>query len=897
MLVAYTVHLALDLGGGAVVRTALLIGIVAPAVGTCVAAGAMRRRERTAWLVLAAAVAGYGTTAVAYTIDIDSAHSFPTYADVGLFAFYPLMLVGLVMLIQRRLGRLRPSLWLDALTGALAMAVLGAVALLSALAGPLDLTALGQFAYFVGDLVLLGFLLATAVLVGLRPGRLLLALGLAAVLLVAADGAYAIAVAGGDGTPGLFSLIAWPGALLALSAAGWQPALLPLGGARIGWRDVAMPLVAACICLPVMALSSPAEPIPLALASAGLGVVLARLATTLAQNVGLLRVQERAPQQALVAGLGRRALEGEPLASLLSEATRATRELLGADTCAILEPRAGTRARWAVVAEAGWPTMAFGEDVDASRHTLLHHLMTGPEPVLFDDLSVEARFASPFLAESGVISGAAVLITAHGRTLGALGVFARSARRFTREDLFFLESVANVLAEAIERRRTDDELRHQALHDSLTGLPNRTLLLDRLTQALAHRSGDVGVLFIDLDRFKEINDSLGHAVGDELLEAVGERLAATVRLGDTVARLSGDEFAVVCDVSGGLPHAEIARRAANALREPFLLSGEQHFVTASVGVAVGAPGMDADELIGNADAAMYAAKLQTGMSSAVFDEDMRGDTARRIRLQHDLNRALPEGQLCLVYQPIVDLADDEIIGAEALVRWEHPEYGAISPEVFVPLAERTGLIVEIGEWILMEACRQASEWRRGRRFTLGVNFSPRQLVGPDLVDLVAGVMEGTDTPPDQFCVEITETALIDASPAVTSTLAELKALGTRLALDDFGTGFSSLSHLQRYPIDVIKIDRSFVRELPLPGPSDAIVIGVMALGEALGLDVIAEGIESAEQARHLVGLGCRQGQGYHFSGPVSATQMTALMARQPTGVRPVDATAKARSAA
>jgi EAL domain-containing protein (putative c-di-GMP-specific phosphodiesterase class I) len=287
-----------------------------------------------------------------------------------------------------------------------------------------------------------------------------------------------------------------------------------------------------------------------------------------------------------------------------------------------------------------------------------------------------------------------------------------------------------------------------------------------------------------------------------------------------------------------------------------------------------------EDLLRDADAAMYAAKARGGMSHALFDEEMRVDAATHRRLEHDLNRALDAGQLTVVYQPLVRLFDGLVVGAEALLRWQHPERGMIPPDVFVPLAERTGLIVPIGNWVLSEACRQAAAWCGNEPFTIAVNVSPRQLTDRQLPDVVARVLATTGLPPDRLRLEITESVLIDGASTVGAALAQLKALGLGLALDDFGTGYASLSYLQRFPIDVLKLDRSFVRDLPSRGTSDAIVTSTVALVQALGLTLVAEGVQTQAQAEYLAAIGCQHAQGYHFGRPTAPAAISALLAER-----------------
>jgi diguanylate cyclase (GGDEF)-like protein/PAS domain S-box-containing protein len=419
-----------------------------------------------------------------------------------------------------------------------------------------------------------------------------------------------------------------------------------------------------------------------------------------------------------------------------------------------------------------------------------------------------------------------------------------------------------------ERRRLEEQLTHQAFHDPLTGLANRALFRDRVSHALAlaqRRGSPVTVLYLDLDDFKNVNDSLGHAEGDRLLIAVAERFLACARTADTVARLGGDEFAIL--IEGGEGGEGLPERLAAAMSHPFSLSGNQLRVTASIGVASATPGDTADDLLRNADMAMYAAKRHGKGHAETYESRMYADIRERLDLEAALRLAIEGQELSLFYQPIVNLKSGAIYGVEALLRWEHPRFGRLLPQHFVPLAEETGLIVQLGAWVLAEACRQLQVWRAAYPdlgLNVSINISGRQLEGAGLADALRQTLASCGVEPSAVVLEITESVLMQQTDAVLERLQQLKALNVRLAIDDFGTGYSSLSYLQRFPIDILKIAKPFVEEVGHGADRSALARAIVGLGDTLKLQTIAEGIERAEQHAALISLGCTLGQGHHF---------------------------------
>jgi len=435
------------------------------------------------------------------------------------------------------------------------------------------------------------------------------------------------------------------------------------------------------------------------------------------------------------------------------------------------------------------------------------------------------------------------------------------------------------------RKTLEEELRRQAFHDSLTGLANRALFADRLEHALARtrRFGHpVAVLFLDLDDFKTVNDSLGHGEGDALLIAVGKRLAGAMRAGDTIARMGGDEFAVLVeDPSDAAAPIAVAERLLAILELPFEIGSKELFVHASVGVAVSTgQTKDGDELLRDADVSMYTAKNKGKNRVEVFEPSMHAAAMARLALKGDLERALERGEFGLLYQPIMRLASREVVGVEALVRWHHPRRGMVGPAEFIPVAEETGLILPLGRWVLEEACRQAVAWdaRLDQRLAMSVNVSGRQIHQPGFVEEVRGILAATGLQPARLTLELTESVLMQDVGATTVTLTALKALGVRLAIDDFGTGYSSLSYLRRFPIDELKIDRSFVATIEDGAEQSALVRSILKLGETMHLQTVAEGIEEAGQLAELQHLGAGFGQGYLFARPLEPDAVVALEA-------------------
>jgi len=431
-----------------------------------------------------------------------------------------------------------------------------------------------------------------------------------------------------------------------------------------------------------------------------------------------------------------------------------------------------------------------------------------------------------------------------------------------------------------KHRYAEEELSWQANHDALTGLPNRELFLERLAGHLTRPGAHVAVLFVDLDDFKVVNDSLGHSAGDRLISAVAERLSRALRPDDVIARFGGDEFTVLLPgVRSEDDALRIAHRLAETLREPVVIDGEARYVSASFGITTNAPDetIDAHALLRDADSAMYRAKELGKARCAVFDASLRREAVERLELEGGLRHALDAAELRLVYQPVVSLADGRMAGVEALLRWHHAVHGVIAPMRFVPIAERNGLIIPIGAWVLNEACRQLAAWG-DPALTMSVNVSARQLGTSDIVETVSCALERSGIEAARLCLEITETAMMADPIAMAQTLTTLKGLGVRLAVDDFGIGHASLRQLRELlPVDILKIDKSFVDGIATNADDAAIVEGVVRLAHSLGLEAVAEGVETAEQLAVLRTWSCQCGQGYHFARPVDPDGIARLL--------------------
>jgi diguanylate cyclase (GGDEF)-like protein len=599
---------------------------------------------------------------------------------------------------------------------------------------------------------------------------------------------------------------------------------------------------------------------------------------------------ERARREAAMGRLGRMALRVPDRQALLDEAVALITHTLGIADGAVLELTAGgDRVRLAAGAGAAIAPDADPERLPNPDRLLTGWVLAGDEPVVVWEWASERRFDGAALRGRGIRSTAGAAIRGRTGAFGVIAVHSPAVGAFSAEDGQWLASMADLLASALDREDSEARMRHQSLHDALTGLPNRSLFYDRIEHAFARAQRSdarVAVLLLDVDQFKTINDSLGHAAGDDLLVALSARLQHVVRGSDTVARLGGDEFVVLCEVESEAEAFAVAERIADAWERPIpVAAGGEIFVSASIGITTSARPQSAETMLREADAAMYRAKDGGRGRYELFDEEMRQHAFVRLRTESDLRRAVEREQFRVHYQPIFDVAVPRLLGVEALVRWDRPGNGIVGPGEFIELTEETGLIAPLGRWVLDQATAQVAEWRE--RFPhaadLGVtvNVSGRQLARPEFLGEVEAALDRSGLEPGTLGLEITESVLLKDASLPRSTLEAVRALGVRVLLDDFGTGYSSLSRLKGIPVDAIKVDRSFVDGLGAEEDDTAIVSAIVDIADSLGLGTIAEGVETPDQLEALHGLGCQGAQGYLFAEPMCAAEFEALLAAGP----------------
>jgi len=596
-------------------------------------------------------------------------------------------------------------------------------------------------------------------------------------------------------------------------------------------------------------------------------------------------IRHHAVQQGLIAKFGQQALASTDLDELLNQAAKVIAEGLDLGFSLILQ-LAPDGHSLVIKSGSGWNDGWIGRHLtDTGPDSQHNFVLASREPIIIEDVAQETRFkASEMLTGHGIVAGIDLRIAGASGPYGLLGAYSREGITFTSANVAFLQSIANVLTTAIDRKNADEKVAYLAQFDSLTGLPNRNLFRDRLTQTLTQAKRNVwqvGVVFLDLDGFKDVNDASGHASGDKLLTLVAHRLQQSVRSGDTVGRLGGDEFGIIfSNIAEAADANLVAQQVIAALERPFLVDGDDIRISASMGISIyPTDGGGPEILLKNADTAMYRAKEQGRNNFQFYTEELNAQATRRMGMERELRRAIERSEFALYYQPQVSLDSGRIIGVEALIRWRHPTRGLLLPAEFIGVAEETRLILPIGQWVIEAACAQAAEWHRsgGTKLFVSVNVSPAEIRRGSVVSHIREVLMRSGLEPRYLEIELTESVIMDGAESFIHTLQGLKKLGVTIAIDDFGTGYSSLSYLKRFPIDKVKVDCSSIRDI-VSNPDDAAIVqAVIAMSHHLKLKVVAEGVETAQQAEFLRRGHCDIVQGFLFGAPVSATQLEAKL--------------------
>jgi diguanylate cyclase (GGDEF)-like protein len=589
-----------------------------------------------------------------------------------------------------------------------------------------------------------------------------------------------------------------------------------------------------------------------------------------------LAIQQHARQQGLIAAFGQQALASACLDELWDQAATFVSDGLDVAFCKALQLAPDNRS-FILKAGVGWEEGWIGRQISATyENTQNRFVLASHRPVIISDFHSETRFKpSTILKKHEIRSAASVLISGMGGSYGILGAYSRDERRFTTSCFNFLQSLANILATAIDRKTTEERLTYLAQFDPLTELPNRTLFLDRLRQSMeyAQRNGSrIAVVFADLDRFKIVNDTMGHGTGDKLLVQVAHRLRQCVRSCDTVARLGGDEFALILSDLGEAEDATVvAEKVIIALSLLFELEGQEIYISASLGISIyPGDGVDADSLLRNADTAMFQAKEHGPSIYQFYLPQMNERAVARLKMETQLRGALARREFVLHYQPKASLITGNITGFEALLRWQHPAHGLVPPLQFISVLEDTGLIVSVGEWVVRTVCEQIRKWQDQGLAPrpISVNLSARQFQQQDLDSIIGRTLETTEIDPHMLEFELTESVLMKEAETAANALQNLKSFGVQISMDDFGTGYSSLAYLKRFPLDVLKIDRAFIRDVTTDPDDATITVAMIKLAHSLGLKVVAEGVETKAQLHFLIENGCDEMQGYYFSRPL-----------------------------
>ncbi len=845
------------------------------AAGACLSRGLRRSGSlRRSWVLLGASCGAWGVGQAIWTLyetGLGREVPFPSWADAGYLAAVPLAVAGLLMMpaaAQSMAGLLRNIL--DGVMVALALFCTSWIVVLGPLfaAGGDDLlTTILGLAYPVGDVVtitMLIFALLRARQGGEAARQPLYLLGLGLTGIALADSGFVYLTSLTSYSSGSVIDIGWFAGFAVLFVAARRPErLVPAADADHGLRFVSslwVPYTPVVIMATAVLFQhwrgESLDGTATFTAMAVLLLIVLRQVLTLRENLALVRnLEDRVQSRTTELRRGE-----ERFRSLVQNSSDVVTIVDPDSTIQYLSPSA---------------LKVFGHD---------HRVLVGTALAGLIGPAHEARFRT-LLRESAAHSATTIV--------GEFHVLDNSGRlrpaEITVTNLIDDPNVGGLVLNTRDigdQKRLQTELTHQAFHDSLTGLANRALFKDRVEQGLARlrrRRRPLAVFFLDLDRFKAINDSFGHAIGDALLIAVSKRLGDCVRAEDTVARLGGDEFAVLVEnLAGDAEIRIVADRVRDAFREPIVIDGRELVVAASIGIALSEAGAEtADDLLRNADLAMYRAKASGDGGARQYVPEMHAGVIERLELESGLRQALGRDQLYLVYQPIIDLQTGRLSGAEALLRWQHPTRGLISPAEFIPVAETSGMIVPIGEWVLRQACRDARRWDEipgGEQLSVSVNLSGRQLQTSELPSVVPHALLEAGLAPGRLTLEMTESVLIDRNDETLALLHELRRLGVRLAIDDFGTGYSSLSYLHRFPVDVVKIDRSFDERLTGEADDTSLVGSIIRSGQGLKVTTVAEGIEDATQLRALQRLGCDHGQGFHFARPMSAADFEAYIA-------------------
>ncbi|MEP7183301.1 MAG: EAL domain-containing protein [Betaproteobacteria bacterium] len=596
-------------------------------------------------------------------------------------------------------------------------------------------------------------------------------------------------------------------------------------------------------------------------------------------------IRDYARQQRLIAAFGQRALASSSLDTLLEDAASAVVDGLAVTFCKIMQLAPDSQSLVARVVRGFAADTADRHAADGGSGVPDGFLLQALETVVVDDYLLETRFVpSPLLALHDIRSGAHALIGDAADPFGVLAVYAPDAAHFDADKVNFLQSIANTLATALDRIAAEEKVAYLAQFDALTGVPNRILFHDRLSLTLTQAQRNawtVGVMFVDLDKFKDVNDTYGHDTGDRLLSQVADRLRDCVRTGDTVGRLGGDEFAVVLSDLARADDANlVAQQIVDALGRPFDVDGHDVHITVSIGISVyPADGDDSETLLKRADAAMYLAKQQGRNGFHFYTEELNVRATRRLELESELRHAIENDEFVLHYQPELSLDTGRIVGVEALIRWQHPVRGLLAPADFIGVAEETGLIVPIGRWVARTASAQVAQWRHNghRDLFVAINVSPLEIRRGDMAESIGDAIARSGLDPRYLEIEVTETLMMDGADTFVRSLEALKSIGCTIAIDDFGTGYSSLSYLRRFPVDKVKIDRAFIRDIVTEVDDAAIVQAIIAMSHHLKLQVTAEGVETEEQAGFLRRCQCDIVQGYLFGRPVAAAQMSVVL--------------------